>query len=95
VYAAPVDKEKASDHRIVDACQTISNHAGVFERMLQSMMRRVEARIESNGGYFEHLLQMYSFSYSHKLMGVFFGGLCGTHAQHLSAHLGYTLYSFK
>jgi hypothetical protein len=56
VYAAPVDNEDALHHRIVDACQTIRNYPGIFERMRRSMLRRVEACIESHGGHFEHLL---------------------------------------
>jgi hypothetical protein len=51
----PVDNEEAL-HRIVVACQTISNCPGNFERMRRSMMRRVEAFIESHGGHFVHLL---------------------------------------
>jgi hypothetical protein len=38
MYAPPVKNEEALNHRIVDACQTIR----IFERMLRSMMRRVE-----------------------------------------------------
>jgi hypothetical protein len=56
VYAAPVDSEETLYHRIVDACQTIRNYTGIFERMPRSRMRRVEACIESHGGHFEHLL---------------------------------------
>jgi hypothetical protein len=56
VYAAPVDNEEALSHRTVDACRTIRNYPGIFERMRWSMMRSVEACIESRGGYFEHLL---------------------------------------
>jgi hypothetical protein len=56
VYATPVDNEEALHHRIVDACQTIRNFPGIFQRMRLSMMRRVEACIESRGGHFEHLL---------------------------------------
>jgi hypothetical protein len=56
VYAAPVDNEEALHHRIENACQTICNYPGIFERLLRSMMRRVEACIESHGGYFEYLL---------------------------------------
>jgi hypothetical protein len=56
VYAAPVDNEEALHHRVVDACQTIRNYPSNFERMRRPMMRRVEACIESHGGYFEHLL---------------------------------------
>jgi hypothetical protein len=56
VYADPVDNEEALHHRIVDVCQTICNYPGIFEQMRRSMMRRVEACIESHGGHFEHLL---------------------------------------
>jgi hypothetical protein len=55
VYAALVDNEEALHHRIVGACQIISNYHR-FEWMLRSMMRRVEVCIESRGGHFEHLL---------------------------------------
>jgi hypothetical protein len=53
VYAALVDNEVA---RIVDVCQNICNYPGICERMQQSMMRRVEACIESHGGHAEQLL---------------------------------------
>jgi hypothetical protein len=53
--AAPVDKEEALHHCIVDACQTGRNYPGILARMWRSMMRRVEARIESHGGHLEHL----------------------------------------
>jgi hypothetical protein len=56
VYAAPVDNEKTLHHHIVDACQTIRNYPGIFERMRRSTMRRVEAYIESHGGHSERLL---------------------------------------
>jgi hypothetical protein len=52
VYSDSVDNEKAAHHRIVDAWQTIRN----FEHMWRSMMRRVEACIESHGGHFKDLL---------------------------------------
>jgi hypothetical protein len=56
VYAAPVDNEETHHRRIVDACQTIPNYRGVFLWMRRTLMRRVEARIEYNGGHSEHLL---------------------------------------
>jgi hypothetical protein len=56
VYAVPVDNEEALHHCILDACQAISNYAGIFERMQRYMMRRGEACIESRRGHFEHLL---------------------------------------
>jgi hypothetical protein len=49
-YAAPVDIKEAPHHRIVDAYQTICNYPGIIERMLRSMMRRVQACIEPHGG---------------------------------------------
>jgi hypothetical protein len=56
VYAALVGNEEALHYRIVDACQTISNYPGIFAHVQLSMMRRVEACMESHGGHFEHLL---------------------------------------
>jgi hypothetical protein len=44
--------------------KTIGNYPGVFERMLQSVMRRVEVCVESSGGHLEQLLQMYSFNHN-------------------------------
>jgi hypothetical protein len=35
VYAAPVDNEEALHNRTADACQTICNYPGIFERMLR------------------------------------------------------------
>jgi hypothetical protein len=55
VYAAPVDNEEVLHHRILDVCQAMRNYPGIFERMLPSMMRRVEACIKSHGGHFENL----------------------------------------
>jgi hypothetical protein len=55
VYGAPVNSGEALHHRIVDACQTVRNYPGIFERMRWSMIRRVEACIESHGGHLEHL----------------------------------------
>jgi hypothetical protein len=52
---------------IVDACQTIHSYPCIFERMLRSLMRRVEACIESHEGHFEHLLEMYSFSHNSQI----------------------------
>jgi hypothetical protein len=44
VYAAPVNKKEAFQGT-VDACQTIRNCPGIFERMRRSMMRCVHACI--------------------------------------------------
>jgi hypothetical protein len=55
VYAAAVDNEEALHHRILDACQTIRNRPGNFEQMQRSMVRPVEAFIESHERHFEIL----------------------------------------
>jgi hypothetical protein len=51
-----VDNQGALHHHVVDACKTVSDYPSIFEGMRQSMMRLVEACIESHGGHFEHLL---------------------------------------
>jgi hypothetical protein len=56
VYAAPAGNEGAIHHRTVDACHTIRNYPGIFERMRQSMVRRVEACTELHAEHFEHIL---------------------------------------
>jgi hypothetical protein len=62
VQAASFDHEGALCHRIVDAGQTIRNYHGTFQRMQPSMMRCDEC-IEFHREHFEHLLQMFYFSY--------------------------------
>jgi hypothetical protein len=54
VCVVPVDNEESLHYRIVDACQTIRNYPGVFERMRRSTIRRFKACIESHGGHFDH-----------------------------------------
>jgi hypothetical protein len=56
VYTPPVGRKEALHHCIVDVCQTINICPGISERTRRSMMRRVEACVESYGGHFEHLL---------------------------------------
>jgi hypothetical protein len=81
---------------IVDACQTIRNCPGIFARMRRSVMRWVEACIESNGGHFEHVLRMYSFSCNSQIKCFrahdHVDMVCGTLTQILSAPFSYTLY---
>jgi hypothetical protein len=50
VYAVPVYTKEGRHLRIKDACQTIRNQPDIFQRMRRFMMRRVEARTESQGG---------------------------------------------
>jgi hypothetical protein len=39
VCITPVDNEERLHHRIVDACQTVRNYPGVFQRTRRSMSR--------------------------------------------------------
>jgi hypothetical protein len=95
--AAPVDNKESLHHFIVDACQTIRNRRDIFERMWRSMMRRVEARIESHGGLstcYECTLSTLTHKLNvsgHMLRCTFL--VCETRAQSLSAHFSYTLYT--
>jgi hypothetical protein len=61
VYSATIESEDALCQCIFDACQTICNHPGTFERVQQSMMRHVHAFIVSGGGHFEHLLWIVTY----------------------------------
>jgi hypothetical protein len=55
-YSAPADNEETLYRRFVDGCQIIPNYPVISERMLRSMVRLVEARIESYGRQFQHSL---------------------------------------
>jgi hypothetical protein len=46
--STPVEIKEALRHLIVDACQTIYNYPGIFERMRWFMMRSLEACVESH-----------------------------------------------
>lgn len=56
VYERPIDTRDDLLRRIIDACETIRNTYGIFERVRQSMTRRVDACIRENGRHIEHLL---------------------------------------
>jgi hypothetical protein len=56
VYSASIENEKALRQHILYACQTVRNRPGTFENVRQSTIRPVYTFIESDGGYFEHLL---------------------------------------
>jgi hypothetical protein len=49
-YAAPSNSEEALHRRIVDD----HSYPGISEQVRRSIIRRVEACIESHGGHFEH-----------------------------------------
>jgi hypothetical protein len=97
VYEAPVDSEEALYRRFVDVCQIIRNYPGIYERIRQSMMRRVEACIKSRGHYFDILFCMFCFSYNsqivspaHTSVDISLVLVCETRDQISSQHL--TLY---
>jgi hypothetical protein len=54
ITVAPVDREEALHHHIVNASQNIRNYLRIFELVRRPKMRRANAFIESHGGYFEH-----------------------------------------
>lgn len=56
VYATPVDSIDDLRAKIVIGFEQIRNMSGVFQRIRQSMQRRVRACILSDGGHFQHLL---------------------------------------
>jgi hypothetical protein len=56
VYERPIATRDELRARIFDACHTIKNTPGIFERVRESMTRRINACIGSNGSHIEHLL---------------------------------------
>lgn len=56
VYARRVDTVDELEDRIVDAFQTIRETPGIFQRVNESMYRRLDACLLANGGHFEQLL---------------------------------------
>lgn len=56
VYSNPVENVEDLRNRITAGCETIRNTVGIFQRIRQSMRRRVDSCITCEGGHFEHLL---------------------------------------
>lgn len=56
VYATPVIDEDDLRDRIINCSTIIRNTPGIFERVRQSMRRRLFACIENQGSHFEHLI---------------------------------------
>lgn len=56
VYRDPVESEMDLVARLVCAAATIKETPGVFDRVRQSMLRRCQACLASDGANFEHLL---------------------------------------
>jgi hypothetical protein len=56
VCSSPIGNEETHHRRIFDACGTIRNRLGTFERVRRSMIRHVHAYIDLVEVYFGHLL---------------------------------------
>lgn len=56
VYETPVPSQQELIGRIIDGCARISETPGIFERVRQSLRRRLRACIAADGRNFEHLL---------------------------------------
>lgn len=56
VYSRPVANVEILRQRVEEGFQQIQQTPGIWERVRQSMMRRLEACVRANGSHFEHLL---------------------------------------
>jgi hypothetical protein len=56
VYTSAVDTVEELQHRIRGTRQQIRNEPGVFERIRNSMRRRVQCCVQMQGQHFEHIL---------------------------------------
>jgi hypothetical protein len=97
VYASSVAKKEAIHRRIVDACQTILNYLGIFERMRRSRMRRVEACLESHedilGTYYKCTLSAVTcklYVSGHLPIWIFSLFRCRTSVTEMFCHLCWT-----
>lgn len=56
VYKTPVENEDDLRNRIVNGCNSIRNIPRIFERMRDSMRRRLDSCILAGGGHFQQFL---------------------------------------
>lgn len=56
VYHTPVENEQDLRQRIINGCNQIRNTPGIFERVRNSIHRRLEGCIIAGGGHFQQLL---------------------------------------
>ena len=56
VYSRPVANVEILRQRVEEGFQQIQQTPGIWERVRQSMMRRLQACVRANGSHFEHLL---------------------------------------
>jgi hypothetical protein len=55
-YSPPAVDEETLHQRNFYACESFRTFAGTFERVRQSVIRRIHAYADSSGGDFEHIL---------------------------------------
>lgn len=56
VYSTPVENIDDLRNRIMESCDVIRNNPHIFERIRNSLRKRLESCILSEGGHFQHLL---------------------------------------
>lgn len=56
VYSSPVENIDDLRNRIIAGCATIRNSPQIFQRIRNSMRKRVDACIEAEGNHFQHFL---------------------------------------
>ena len=56
VYTTPVNTVEELRDRIVESCNTIRNTPGIFQRVRESLNRRLEACVNVDGGHFQQFL---------------------------------------
>ncbi|KYN29267.1 hypothetical protein ALC57_01390, partial [Trachymyrmex cornetzi] len=56
VYTTPIENENDLRNRIVASCEAIRNTPGIFERVRQSLRRRLDGCIMAQGGHFQQFI---------------------------------------
>lgn len=56
VYKNPVEDVEDLRNRIIASCRTIQETPGIFDRIRESMRRRLHSCIVAGGGHFQHLI---------------------------------------
>ena len=56
VYSEPIPDVQTLEQHIRAACDAIRIEPGIFERVRQSLLRRVQGCLEARGSHFQHLL---------------------------------------
>lgn len=56
VYTTPIECVNDLRNRIIAGCETIQNTPGIFQRLRQSMRRRLDSCLMVGGGHFEQFL---------------------------------------